>query len=68
MSVRSIRIQLERLMKIVRPHQHAHAVLKGFRYLTVYDSYAEAYNNPEEKRYFTSNDMPCLSGLFTGPE
>jgi hypothetical protein len=53
MDVQVVAIHIERLVKTSPSENRRRAIAKAFTFLTGYQSYADAYNNPCERREFT---------------
>jgi len=56
-----VAVQLEKLCKSIRGEKHGEerisAIKKAFAFLTGYESFADAYNNEDEKRFMTDRGM-----------
>ena len=55
--VRTMAVYLERLSKTLTPERRKEAVLKAWQWMTGYDSYEAAYENEDETREFTDEEV-----------
>lgn len=67
MSVKAVAIHLERLVPSFQ-RRRRRALAKAFKWLTGYDSYVSAYENPTENRRFTDEGLIGQSLQFEDSE